>query len=113
MSTKNNFKMGTVEMLVLFLLDQKDLYGYEICSLISQLSEGKYDLAETSLYPILYRLLDKQMIGSKSVLVGKRRTRVYYHINKKGRDRLHSLLPEYKRISAGIDLILSSNISDQ
>ena len=37
---RNNFKMGTVEMLVLSLLSQKDLYGYEISLLLKDLSEG-------------------------------------------------------------------------
>ena len=43
---RNNFKMGTVEMLVLSLLSQKDLYGYEISLLLKDLSEGSYVVPE-------------------------------------------------------------------
>ena len=51
--TKNrsNFKMGTVEMIILFLLNKKDLYGYEITSLVEKLSEGKIGITESTLYP--------------------------------------------------------------
>ena len=59
---RNNFKMGTVEMLVLSLLSQKDLYGYEISLLLKDLSEGSYVVPEGSLYPVLYKLEDKKLI---------------------------------------------------
>ena len=62
---RSSFKMGTVEMLILFLLNQKDLYGYEITTLLRELSNGDYVLAEGSLYPILYRLLDKRLISDR------------------------------------------------
>ena len=39
---RNNFKMGTVEMLLLSLLSQKDLYGYEISLLLKDLSSGAF-----------------------------------------------------------------------
>lgn len=109
--SKNSFKMGTVEMLVLFLLNQKDLYGYEISTLLSELSGGDYSLAEGSLYPILYRLLEKKYISDREVIVGKRRIRVYYHIEKSGKERLADLLDDYNTTSNGIDKILNSSLT--
>lgn len=53
---RNNFKMGTVEMLLLSLLSQKDLYGYEISLLLKDLSSGAFVVPEGSLYPTLYKL---------------------------------------------------------
>ena len=78
--TKNrsNFKMGTVEMIILFLLNKKDLYGYEITSLVEKLSEGNIGITESTLYPTLYKLLGNKYISDREVQVGKRRTRVYY-----------------------------------
>ena len=43
---RNNFKMGTVEMLLLSLLSQKDLYGYEISLLLKDLSSGAFVVPE-------------------------------------------------------------------
>ena len=38
---RNSFKMGTVEMMTLFILSKGDFYGYQIASLISKLTGGK------------------------------------------------------------------------
>ncbi len=111
--SRNNFKMGTVEMLILYLLNQKDLYGYELTTLLKELSEGDYSLAEGSLYPILYRLLEKGHITDREEIVGKRRIRVYYHIEESGKSRLKDLLEDYQSTCDGIARILSSSISDK
>lgn len=109
--SRNSFKMGTVEMLILYLLNQKDLYGYELTMLLLELSEGDYSLAEGSLYPILYRLLEKGYITDREEIVGKRRLRVYYHIEESGKSRLKDLLEDYQRTCDGIVRILASSIS--
>lgn len=109
--SSNSFKMGTVEMLILYLLNQKDLYGYELTMLLLELSEGDYSLAEGSLYPILYRLLEKGYITDREEIVGKRRLRVYYHIEESGKSRLKDLLEDYQRTCDGIARILASSIS--
>ena len=111
---RSNFKMGTVEMLILFLLNQDDdLYGYELTTLIKDLSGGDYVLAEGSLYPILYRLLEKGYISDREEAVGKRRLRVYYHIEESGKTRLKDLLEDYQTTCNGIDRILSSSINQK
>ena len=89
---RSNFKMGTVEMIILFLLEKKDLYGYEITSLVEKLSDGKIGITESTLYPTLYKLLGNNFISDKEIQVGKRRTRVYYHLEEAGRAHLESLL---------------------
>ena len=110
---RSSFKMGTVEMLILYLLNQKDLYGYELSTLLKELSESDYILAEGSLYPILYRLLEKGYITDREKTVGKRRFRVYYHIEDSGKSRLSDLLEDYHHICAGIDRILSKSIVEK
>ena len=40
MNSKNNFKKGSVELLVLCLLQEADCYGYQLTQLISQRSGG-------------------------------------------------------------------------
>ena len=106
---RSSFKMGTVEMLVLFLLDKKDLYGYEIVTLIRNISEGDLVIAESTLYPTLYKLIDKNYISDREEKVGKRRIRVYYHIEESGRSRLSDLLEDYRSTTIGIERVLSCN----
>ena len=104
---RSNFKMGTVEMIVLFLLAKKDVYGYQLSLLIDKLSGGNLVVTESTLYPTLYKLLGNKMISDQEVPVGKRRVRVYYHLEEEGKQRLNDLLEDYHMITAGISQILS------
>ncbi|MDO5303777.1 MAG: PadR family transcriptional regulator [Clostridia bacterium] len=102
--------MGTVEMLVLYLLDKNDLYGYQITNLLKKLSDGKVVVTEATLYPTLYKLLNKGYISDREVPIGKRRMRVYYHLEDMGRQRLSNLLEDYEEITVGIAAILTSEV---
>jgi len=106
MSNRDNFKKGSVEMLLLFLLQEGDLYGYQLSQLIKQRSEGIIIVPEGSMYPTLYRLLEKGCITDYKKLVGKRLTRVYYHLEPEGIKYLHALLDDYFKINKGIQLLL-------
>ncbi len=111
---RSNFKMGTVEMIVLFLLEKDDLYGYQLTNLIKKFSEGKLVITESTLYPTLYKLLDRKYISDYEKQIGKRRIRVYYHLEESGRQRLADLLTDYEEITIGISNILShTSISDK
>lgn len=58
------------------------------------------------MYPILYRMMDKGYISDKPVKVGKRRTRVYYHLEDAGVERLAQARREYLPLSLGVLKIL-------
>lgn len=103
--------MGTVEMLVLYLLNRQELYGYQITSLLEKLSGGRVVVTESTLYPTLYKLLNKRYISDREVPIGKRRLRVYYRIEDAGRQRLSDLLEDYNEITIGIAQILNSDIN--
>ena len=104
--TKNNFKKGSVEMLMLHILQEADCYGYEIAQNIKERSGGRITVLEGSMYPILYRLEEAGFISQYEKLVGKRRTRVYYHLEEAGKAQLQSLLNDYNEVRTGIDMIL-------
>lgn len=108
---RSNFKMGTVEMIVLFLLQKQDLYGYQLTTLIKKQSNGNVIVTESTLYPTLYKLLKNGYISDREMPIGKRRIRVYYHLEDAGKDRLADLLEDYNEITVGIERILTSDLS--
>lgn len=108
MGIRDNFKKGTVEMLVLSLLAESDLYGYQFPQMISDRSGGVIDVPEGSLYPMLYRLVDDGYISCTRVPAGRRRILVYYHLEPSGFDRLKETVSEYQIFSDGIQRFLSS-----
>lgn len=107
---RSNFKMGTVEMIVLFLLQKQDLYGYQLTTLIKKQSGGNVVVTESTLYPTLYKLLKNGYISDSEMPIGKRRVRVYYHLENAGKDRLADLLEDYNEITVGIERILTGNL---
>ena len=106
---QDNFKRGTAELLVLYLLSKEDLYGYQITQAFDEKSDGVYTMLEGSLYPVLYRLSDAGYISEYTKLVGKRRTRKYYHLEEAGKEYYAQILSEYLEIIESIDKILDRN----
>lgn len=107
MGLRDNFKKGTVELMVLALLSESDMYGYQISQLILERSKGKIKVPEGSLYPTLYRMVDNGYITENKVLVGRRMTRVYYHLEPGGHERFEEMLWEYSEFADGLTSILS------
>lgn len=106
MALSEGIKRGSVELLLLTLLQDEDMYGYQLSQELARRSNGLYTLQESSMYPILYRLVEKGMITDRSEKVGKRKVRVYYHLERNGQDYLQALRNEYCGICRGILLIL-------
>ena len=106
-------KRGTIEIMLLTMLEKEDMYGYQLCQQIEQSSQGLYVLQEGSLYPSLYRLLDKGCISDRTERVGKRRTRVYYHLEPRGKEYLAEIKKEYFSLNRGILLALGLPVPEE
>ena len=109
---QDNFKRGTAELPVLHLLQKEDLYGYQITHAFEEKSMGAYTMLEGSLYPILYRLTEMGCISDYEKLVGKRRTRRYYHIEPKGKEYYKKILADYDAVATSISRILDREAGD-
>ena len=96
------------DMLILSLLKQWDCCGYEITNSIKELSDGVIDIKEGSLYPSLYKMVDKGYISSKDEYVN-RKLRVYYHIEDAGKEYLEQLIKEYLLWEEKIQIITEHN----
>ncbi|MDY2813578.1 MAG: helix-turn-helix transcriptional regulator [Dorea sp.] len=114
MRAHNNFKKGAVEMLLLHILNSKgDCYGYQLSQLIRQTSDDYLIIPEGSLYPALYKLIEKGYISDYKKQIGKRLTRVYYHIETAGRNRLTELVEDYLATTESIKKILNHDFSEK
>lgn len=111
MAIKDNFKKGSLELIVLTILQERDMYGYEIGQLIQERSKEILIIPEGSLYPAIYRLEEMGNITGRHELVGRRRMRVYYHLEPSGRERLKFLREEYESTCHGIRSIFEETES--
>ena len=101
-NTQVSFRRGVMSLVILALLKREDMYGYQLVQQISQCSAGKITTQEGSLYPVLYKLQEEKLISDRRVLVGRRMTRVYYHLEPAGEIRLKELVREYEEITQGV-----------
>lgn len=105
------FKQGHLELLVLLMLQGSDMHGYDIVTQIDKRSGGILFVREGSIYPLLYRLSDSGYISSYQITVptknGRERSRVMYHIENAGRERLKELRQEFDEAQRGLANILS------
>lgn len=106
-STQSNYRRGVMSLVILSLLQREDMYGYQLVQETARLSGGRLTTQEGSLYPVLYRLQDQGFISDQRVLVGKRMTRVYYHLLPAGAERLKELIKEYTEVTAGVFAIIT------
>ena len=65
------------------------------------------------MYPILYRLLDEGLISDEKRLVGKRQTRIYYHIEDKGIVHMQKLYEEYLAMINSIERIIENKYESE
>lgn len=106
MGNTEGLKRGTIEILLLALLEQKEMYGYQICQELKEKSQGLFVVQEGSLYPTLYRMLDKGYISDRMEKVGKRRTRIYYRLEESGKKYLEEMKEDYFSLTRGVMFVL-------
>jgi PadR family transcriptional regulator PadR len=101
------FMSGVPELLLLRLLNEQEMYGYELVRSIKQVTKEAISLGEGVIYPVLHSLERNGALKSKRRAVGGR-TRVYYSLTRKGRDRLEKLRGDWSRIQGGVAIALES-----
>lgn len=104
------FRRGVLPLVILSLLKREDMYGYQLVQETSNSSGGRIVTQEGSLYPVLYRLLDQGLISDRKILVGKRMTRIYYHLEPAGEEKLSELIREFKETTRGVLEIMKEEV---
>ena len=107
-SGQNSFRRGVMSLVILGLLKKEDMYGYQLVQETERRS-GRIVTQEGSLYPVLYKLVDQGLISDRKVLVGRRMTRVYYHLEPAGEQRLEELVREYEEVTKGVFQIIEGD----
>lgn len=84
----SELKKGSVELLILSLLEHEPRHGYEIGKLIEARSGGRLQFHISSLYPILARMEKRQWIRGRWVERAGERRRRFYDLTPKGQRAL-------------------------
>lgn len=107
METLNKSLMGgSTALMVMHLLSEKDMYGYEIVSELEKRSENFFSLKEGTLYPVLHGLEKDGYATSYNELAETGKQRKYYTLTKKGISALEQKKAEWKRYSRGVNTVI-------
>jgi PadR family transcriptional regulator, regulatory protein PadR len=101
-SAIDSAKKGSADLLILALVDEQALHGYDIAGRIEQRSDGTLRFTLASLYATLYRLEERGLIRGRWVERAGQRRRRYYRITDNGRTMLASQREEWGRFIAAI-----------
>jgi PadR family transcriptional regulator PadR len=101
---------GNVDAIILKLLTERDMYGYELASEIKSRTHDKFEIKEATLYSAVTRLEFKELISSytgEKTHGGKRR---YYKITTFGKAYLAEILREWELLKDIMSDILGGQV---
>ena len=102
---------GTIELLVLKRLSQGPMHGYGIASWIETATDDVLKVEEGSLYPALYRMVQKRWIkGDWGVSENNRRAK-FYRLTPQGKKQLTVEASKWNRLATAIARILRPEIA--
>jgi len=101
---------GSIVPIVLALLDERAMYGYEIVKVVNARTSGRLEWKEGTLYPALHRLEGDGLIASRWADApadeAPGRKRKYYAVTRKGRTELKRRAREWQQFSTAVNAIL-------
>ena len=108
MADKKYAFSGNTAMLVLKLLEEKDMYGYQIIQELSSRSQNVFHLKTGTLYPLLHNLENVGMIISYDDNADNMRIRKYYRITSAGIEYLRQEQAKWQSYSEAVNHIISA-----
>ena len=107
MAVDKSLVSGSTGMLLLKLLSEKDMYGYEMIETLKNRSNNVFELKAGTLYPLLHGLEDKGALTVYEKPVGAK-VRKYYSITKQGRKALAEKQDEWKNYAHAVLSVLEA-----
>jgi PadR family transcriptional regulator, regulatory protein PadR len=98
---------GTLEMIVLEVLQHEPMHGWGITERIEARSRGLLSVNQGSLYPALYRLVARGWVSSEWGTTENNRQARYYSLTRAGRKELAAEREQWEKLSRGVNLILA------
>ena len=97
---------GHTDTIILKLLKERDMYGYELVKQIFNKSQNEYELKEVTLYASLKRLVTEEAVTSYWGDESQGGRRKYYSITKKGKSLYSKNRSDWEYSKGILDLLL-------
>jgi PadR family transcriptional regulator PadR len=106
-------KRGTLELILLRLLEERRKYGYELVAEMETRSGGVFRVKEGTLYPVLYRLEDQGLIEPEWTQPPRGVPRKYYRLTAAGAARLRELRSEWDAFTGAVQSLLDGQTVEE
>jgi PadR family transcriptional regulator PadR len=100
-------KRGTLDMILLTLLAERPMYGYELIATLEERGGESFLLKEGTLYPVLYRLESAGLIEPRWETADRGVPRKYYTLTPSGRAQLRGLVADWRAFAATVERLLA------
>lgn len=107
MAAGKNLVPGSAQMLLLRLLAERDMYGYQMIEELARRSNDTFQMQEGTLYPILHALEKGKYLSSYQQQAPTGRMRKYYKLTRKGRELLKDKKDEWEKFRQGVTDVLT------
>ena len=107
-SKKDAVLQGTLELLVLKRLSRGPMHGYGIASWIETATEDALRVEEGSLYPALYRMVQKRWIKGEWRITENNRRAKFYRLTKAGEREFEAQASGWLRLSKAVSRAVTS-----
>ena len=107
-SIERELKRGSLELIVLHLLEPGEAYGYEIVTKLTTQTNGALGVTDGTLYPVLYRLERAGFVAVRWETPDRGVPRKYYRLTDAGRDELARLEHEWNTFVKAMAMLLGS-----
>ncbi len=101
MKIERELMRGAGPVAVLKLLERGEMYGYELVAALARRTDGVLAMGQSTLYPMLYNLEAKGLIGSRLDTKGARPRR-YYRLTGKGKRRLARQVEQWRAVTGAM-----------
>ena len=98
---------GVVEPLLLFIIDELPMHGYEIAGELERRSQGYFNLTTSTIYSALRRLESRGLVLSLWQ-VARKQNRRCYELTEKGRQILAEELAQWQNFLGATDRVIDS-----
>ncbi len=113
MSFHSELLKGTTGLLLLCVIAEEDLYGYQITQIIKSRTSDRITLNEGSLYPILHAYEKKGYLSSYTVATDGNRKRKYYRLTPLGKTFLAAHLAEWQSFTDAVGQVLKRELAHE
>ncbi len=100
--SKLDMRTGSTAVMVLRLLADEPMYGYQMVKELQARSDGYFELEQGTLYPALHRLERDGLVRSEWQPIAEGPPRKYYYITDAGRAALHEGAAQWTDFSRGL-----------